>query len=824
VLSQQRRRHRNRSNSGTAPEEDEHADEGHEEVDLEPQKGLWLYLAVPTTGILLCGSKEPWALGILAILVGLCALFLTPRHHLSSWISKPVIVGVALCLAAFLPATWFAAPEWREVLERDFGVILPGTRSPQPGVTFESWLLLAVGAVWLVCCLARGFANSERRTVIRVLGFFCFLIAIASIVVRKWGLVIPWWRGPWDVEYLGPFPNRNLFSELMAVGGVLVFAAAYDAFRRQQRTWWLFGLLIIPMFAGVLLNTARAGVIVFFGGLGAWMFTAAFHKRSAHRVAIAAAVLLIFAAAFMLFGGPIKDRFFHKGGSLVATLSSESRIKVFGDAIDMISDAPMLGAGLGNFEPVFAMTRESADLYSRALHPESDWLWFGAEAGVICLTLAVFVLIVLLRRFGPWRKRDSSGRRDRRMRNAAGIGAILLCVAGLVDPAMHAPGFFFLGCLLAGLALHWTQKDSAPAAPLSLLLRKGAGVFCLITGVTWILIATGRPIVRGNSVYRQLSHEAQALSARGDAAGALEKWNEAVAIKPLQWNVYFERALLKLRLGRPSREALDDFARARRLEPHNAERVCLREFDEWLEYSPVNGIPALQEALKRDPARAVEFYAGRVRRVEQYPELRPHLERIARSNPKFMLAYLPVATPAEFPSLLEDLLKSDRELRLFTATEKLRLFELWYERGDVAALIREFEKNPGWQKDGWIVLASHLAKEGDFQKAYEVAKINVTPPAEIAPRQNITLESLARAFELTPTDLRAGLELHEAQLRQFRYDDALKTLDQLAKLPQSPTRLLFERGRTLAAKGDYPRAWEALRDYHQRLQREKSNT
>jgi tetratricopeptide (TPR) repeat protein len=293
-------------------------------------------------------------------------------------------------------------------------------------------------------------------------------------------------------------------------------------------------------------------------------------------------------------------------------------------------------------------------------------------------------------------------------------------------------------------------------------------------------------------------------------------------VKPLQWNVYFERAMLKLRLGRNTREALDDFARCRRLEPHSA-LLCIREFNVWQAYDPVSGIPALREALRRDPSRAAEFFRGGVEKVHDHPELRPHFHGMAAADPKFLLAYLPYATPDEFGPLLEGLLASHPKLEMYTPEERLRFFELWYAKGDAAVVIRKLQENPEWRRDGWSVLAAHRAKQGDFQGAYEVAKSNVPPPSEGGVRPRLELSELVRTFNLNPTDILAGFDVAQAERREAKYQEALATLEQLAKLPHSPARVLYERGLTLAAKGDYNLAWEALRDYSLRLRTERKN-
>src|SRR4029078_10926701 len=129
-------------------------------------------------------------------------------------------------------------------------------------------------------------------------------------------------------------------------------------------------------------------------------------------------------------------------------------------------------------------------------------------------------------------------------------------------------------------------------------------------------------------------------------------WNAAAAVKPLQWNIYYDRAMLKLRLGRPHTEALQDFSRWRQLEKKNAE-LCAREFDFWLDYDPVLGVAALREALRRDPTRAKAYYEQRLWRMTAYPELRPHFLAMAESDAKLALAFLHSATPEEFSLLLD---------------------------------------------------------------------------------------------------------------------------------------------------------------------------
>lgn len=767
--------------------------------------------------ILLCGSKEPWALGVFASLVGLTALVAAPRLAVSRRLTLPLLAGLLLCLGAFLPASWFPLPEWRIILQRDFGISMAATRSPQPWITFESWVTLAVSAAWLFFCLGRGFSEAERRRALRIITGFMAVLACVAMVVNVLKVDIPFWRGVSKEWFFGPFPNRNNFSGLLAIGVLLGLAITYDAFRCRQRYWWGYLVAIAPMFVAVLANSSRMGVIALFIGVGTWMFTASLSRQSVQRAAIFLALLVVAAAAAMLFGGQLMTRFTGGEEGVVATLAKDARWQMFQDATDLTISSPAFGIGLGNFEPIFAMTRTGGELNSRAIHPENDWLWFGAETGLFCLVLAVIFTWLLVSSFGLRQKLEGQAVRDKRIRSAAGIGVLLMGLEGLVNTPMHAPGFFAFASLLAGLAL----APSAPA-PVSLLPRRALALITLLCGMAWLASASGNLSLLGNSHYRLLARQAAALSAQGDLSGALETWDRAASIKPLQWNVYFERAVLKLRLGRPHGEALWDFSCWRRLERSNA-NFCAYEFDLWLDYNPVYGVAALREAMRRDPASASTFFAHRTWRVEAYPALRPHFFAIAASDPKLTLAYLQYASPTEFNWLLSALLGQHPTLSIFTPEEKLRTFQIWAEKGDVPKLLQMMEDNPEWRQDAWIVLATQKAKGGDFQAAYNLAmgRVRVPPKLGSASVTQDDLPDLAKKFDRSPTDIPQGFKLYEAQRRFSRSAEASATLDRLAQLPTIPSRVYFERADLCAEKSDYFSAWEQIFEYYKRTHSEQ---
>src|SRR5437764_3424363 len=72
-----------------------------------------------------------------------------PKVSLGSGINLTLLALVLCAATAFLPANWFLQPAWRTALVEDFGVILPGTLSPQPWLSLGCFLRFLTGLTWV---------------------------------------------------------------------------------------------------------------------------------------------------------------------------------------------------------------------------------------------------------------------------------------------------------------------------------------------------------------------------------------------------------------------------------------------------------------------------------------------------------------------------------------------------------------------------------------------------------------------------------------------------------------------------------------------------
>ncbi len=114
----------------------------------------------------------------------------------------------------------------------------------------------------------------------------------------------------------------------------------------------------------------------------------------------------------------------------------------------------------------------------------------------------------------------------------------------------------------------------------------------------------------------------------------------------MRWDAYYIRAAISLQLGRPHQQVMDDFSRARALEP-NTPTFCMQEAALWLDHAPLQALPALREAIRRDPRNAADYYRQIADNIHRFPDLREPLRSMAE-DPKLRLLYLERVSGSDF--------------------------------------------------------------------------------------------------------------------------------------------------------------------------------
>ena len=765
----------------------------------------WVAFALPLLTVMACflgGATQRWSEAIVLGGFALLLLLAPPRSSLGPALNTIAVLFLALAAVAFLPARWFFLPHWRVALTSDLGVQLATTVSPQPWLTLDCLLVLIAGLGWVYYVATLDLQLRDVRLAARIFAAGIIVLAGLSIFLHLTRRALPFWHNPLG---FGPFPNRNQTGDLFGISTLVVLGCMQDDFRRGHKRWllWLagFGILI----AALILDFSRAGILILVIGSTAWLGRLTFRKWSGAGIAVAVSFLLILLATLLVFGGETIERFHLRLGSEGA-VDSDYRWLIFRDAWTMIKSSPWCGVGLGNFESVFALFREASRRVSRSLHPESDWLWVWAEMGWPAVALLLAGAVVFVRRVFPLREGT-----NQRLRYTALVGAFLFALHGCVDVSGHRLGTFLAGTLLLGLA-QFRPPQVGPSRWPPILFRC-VGLLLAIVSVAWFF-GWRRALPVPGYVGVENAKEAAMVANRG------HRFEEAVALTerglawaPLDWQLYFLRAFAHIGLRQPPIRAVEDFRRARFLEP-SAYQLPFEEGKAWLGWQPTLAITAWRDALQRLGAADSGIYASMLAEAQSRDAaVYQALHEAAAGRPDLTLKYLEDSNDAQFEEALRELLRSDPTLSQFTPDQTQRFFILWARRDLLDNLNQTVGTHPEWLKFAWPGVARYHASRNEFADAWQFVRRYAVPP--VLPREAAggSISQLERKLYANPGDFADGYALYRAQVAAGRTDDALATARHFTGRPDAPAYFHFLEAEAWAAKENWERAWQSWQHY-----------
>ncbi len=758
---------------------------------------------LPVLACFLGGATEKWAEGIVVGFLGFFLVVRPPRLSLGPATNGILAALLLLAAIAFLPDRWFFIPAWRVALVNDFGISLVPTVTPQPWLTAGGLISFSAGLSWLYLVATQ---NLELRAVRSQLRFFStgiVILAAISILFYWTHLNLPFWlsrRG------FGPFPNRNQTADLFGLTAIVILACGQDDFRKGKKRWALWVPALGIIVTALILSFSRAGILILIAGSALWLGIFALRQRSTSRIALGLSFVLLLLTALLVFGGETLERF-HLRDVSNAGISTDFRWRIFRDTFELIRNSPWCGVGLVNFEPVFAIFRNASFGNTRALHPESDWLWLWSEVGWPAVAVAIVGLALVIRRVFPLQEGT-----NQRYRLATLIAALLFAIHGIIDVSGHRVGTAFAGIFLLGLSLH-RPLDLKTSRSIPILFR-GLGVVLFAAGLSWLVAASSTKLLPGSVGVTSVKQLSAVANREHDFIQAISLTSRAFTWAPLDWQLYFVRALAEVGARQPV-QALDDFRRARFLEP-NSYDVPLAEGNAWLSSQPSLAPTAFREALRRARSRRRDVYSGMLNTESlQNPEVAQILEQVGLSQPDLALAYLSNVAGETFHRGLVQFLKNDPNLQSLTDTEKLALFVLWSERGDLEELVRLVQQHPDWTRYAWLGIAKYNASKKDFRSAYELIQRFGDPVA--LPRISVgpSLEELENRYRAAPDNYAVGYALYREQMEHGRVDDALLTARHFSERASSPAYFRYLEAQGWAAKQNWERAWNAWLAYRE---------
>ena len=757
---------------------------------------------LPILACFLGGATEKWAEGIVVAIFGIYLLVRPPRLSFGP-ITNFLFFGLVGCAAvSLLPAQWFYIPDWRTAVTDDLGIALAPNASPQPWITAGALVSLIAGICWFYRVATLNLDLRGVRFILRVFAGGVVFLAALSILLYYAHQTFPFWTSE---RRFGPFPNRNQTADLFGISTIVLLACAQDDFR-GGRIRWIFGIVGVGvLLAAVILNFSRAGVAILVGGCFLWVIAVALRKRSPAGIALGVSLLLILLTAFLLLGGQTLARF-QQWGNTGPGLSSDFRWKIFHDTFQLIRNSPWCGVGLGNFNSIFGLFRKESVAELTVLHPESDWLWLWSEAGWPAVAVLLLTTLLVFRWIFPLQEGT-----NQRLRLAALIAALIFAIHGLVDVSGHRVGTAFAGLFLFGLALH-RPLNLKPSRGVVIFFRV-MGVLLLIAGTTWIVAARTRILIPGGvgvTTAKRLS--ASAYQSR-DYPEVIRLTTTALSWAPLNWDLYFRRALAEVAANASPESALNDFRRARFLEPI-AYELPRDEGSAWLSSEPTLAATAWRDSLRKAGRKRPEVFASMLTAATLHsPAVSQLLEEFGLSEPDLALTYLDRLKGPAFHRGIDKLLQKEPNLEMLNEPQKFALFALWSDRGDLDELAATVVTHRDWLRYAWLGMARYKAKSGDFQGAYDLTHRFGDPVA--MPRISIggSLQELQVRYKTNPDNISAGYALYEAQMRAGRVDDALDTARHFSERSSSPPYFRFLEAETWAAKQNWERAWTAWLAY-----------
>jgi O-antigen ligase len=777
----------------------------HRVTPAQWARGLFIAL-LPIFAVLLGGATAKWAEGIVVAFLGLFLIFQPPKRSLG-WLTNLVFLAFALCAAAaFLPHTWFQTPQWRNAMTQDLGIVLPNTLSPQPWISGGCFLSLFAGMCWLYRVASQELELRAARFQLRLFAMGVVFVAALSILLYLLHVAPDFWN---NARGFGPFPNRNQTADLFGISSVLILASAQDDIRYRRKGWIFWAIALVIVVAAIILNFSRAGVVLLVAASAVWVAAVAlrlgFSKGNvAVRISLAASFLLLLLTALLLTGGQTLARF-HLQKFAGTDVNADFRWSIFHDAWRMLRSSPWAGVGLGNFEPVFAVFRDASRANTRSLHPESDWLWVWAELGWVAIPLILLGAALLVRRVAPLQAGT-----NQRFRLAALIGALMFALHGLIDVSGHRVGTAYSALFLLGLSLHRPSK-LALSNTISWTFRI-FGLALLAIGASWIVSTRNMAMLPGSVGVANAKQLATVASRGFNFTESIDLTTQALVWAPLDWELYFLRATAEVAQHSPTAQALDDFRRARFLEP-NSYTVPFQEGFAWLHRRPELAAMAWREALQRAGAQRPDIFRSIIYQANLAdPAARKVIEQLALADHDLALVYFAQLGTEQFRPAFSKFFGIDPDLVEMKPEEKRQLFELWDKRGDPAALLAAVAGHPEWLQYAWRPVAKARAASGDFRGACELME-KYDNDARFPPLETGQTPEQLRDRVYRGDDFSAGYTLYRAQMEHGQLRDALDTIRHFTNRGAVPGYFHLLEAQAWAANEKWENAWNAWKDF-----------
>lgn len=421
------------------------------------------------------GANRPWAWSLFTAMaaVALTAWFVHVRRTGGRPIRLaeqllPTIAAFGLVVVWTLVQTLPWTPRgWHAPLYADAAALLGAPYSGAISFDVQSTLdavmrLLGYGAVFLLAW-GLGLNREHASRIVKIVLWTIVVCATYGLLVQFSGSRTVLWFHKWAyfTDVTGPFVNRNTFATYLGFGAVicwtLLFSRLKPAFEPDLPrgevasrllkglfgTSWGYLAAFAVLLTALVLTSSRGGTASSFLGLlavGALLVTREASRKSVPLLLVVVGALAVL-AVLSLSGEEVLDR------TLATSASGEERQSVFASTLTAINDHFWAGIGLGTFDPVFAMYRDSALQHSwdkaHNVYLET-MLELGVPAAAL-LFLSIGWIVAMCARGYFIRRRD-------RNYPLIAVGCAVIAAAhSLVDFSLQIPAVAITFAALLGL-------------------------------------------------------------------------------------------------------------------------------------------------------------------------------------------------------------------------------------------------------------------------------------------------------------------------------------------------------------------------------------
>ncbi len=268
----------------------------------------------------------------------------------------------------------------------------------------------------------------------------------------------------------GPYVNRNHFAGYVNMIIPLAFglfalkiskfhASASRKFSSLFSSLYFLYILVI-MIAALFLSLSRGGMLSFASTMILMLGLYLIRQKSRLRFIIIPLTVFLFAFIFLvsLDITPIMQRlstlFYQE-----TDLSSEDRIAVLQDSLQIVKDYPVFGTGLGAFQYIYPKYRASSQNFGAYYdYAHNDYLQLLLETGILgFLLIAAGLLAFILTVLYKWGKRHDPFIKGLTICCLTGVFSMLL--HSMVDFNLHIPANALYFSLLLGLTYSLVQCE-----------------------------------------------------------------------------------------------------------------------------------------------------------------------------------------------------------------------------------------------------------------------------------------------------------------------------------------------------------------------------